>query len=115
MPNALRLETDIEAFFQKFCPDFADKAKKIFSDAVDRHARQLLQEKVGYAGMNMTWLANTELFKLEPQFALEASQLYQRAVQSKLPKVSDRAIDVRKVLRERVRLKHKVNHYRRII
>jgi hypothetical protein len=115
MPKLLKLERDMETFFQTWN---APKAKKLFLDAIDCKARQLLTDKVAYAGIDMKWLASTEIYKLEPRFTLEASELWNRAFRAKMPKVSDRAIDVRKVLREQVRLARvqgKVRNFRRII
>jgi hypothetical protein len=118
MPNALRLETEIETFFQTWCSDWAPKAHKLFSDAVEKTARRLLIEKVAYNGIDLKWVADAEMFKAEPKFTLQAILLFERAVQARLPKVSERAIDVRKVLREQIRIaraKGQINRLRRII
>jgi hypothetical protein len=117
MPNALKPERDIENFFQTRCLDWAPKAQKLFVDAIEKRTAQLLTEKQSYSGIDLVWLANTEMFQLDPKFTLEVSRLFERAIQAKLPK-RPHTKNVKNILRERVRLtvaKHKVNHYRRII
>jgi hypothetical protein len=111
----MKLEKEIETFFQTWCSDFAPKAKKLFVDAIDKRTAQLLTEKLSYPDIDLVQLANSELFKLQPKFALEAAELFNRIMRSKLPA---RKVDVAKILREQVRLaraKGQVNHYRRII
>jgi uncharacterized membrane protein YgaE (UPF0421/DUF939 family) len=101
------------SFFTLWCPDWTQKAKKLFDTKVESLAAQLLKEKVGHVEADVSEVTNTEMFQQEPKFTLEATLLFYRAVNARLPKVSERAIDVRKVLRERA--KNKVNHHRRII
>jgi hypothetical protein len=116
MPNALKIETKITNFFQKHCSDdLAPKAQKLFVDRVEKVAAQLLTEKVSYNGIDLKRVADSELFKAAPKFMLEVTELFNRVVGSKLPKVSKTTIDVRKYLTEQVCAKGRNRNYRRII
>jgi hypothetical protein len=115
MPNLLKLELEIGKFFQRWCPDFAENAQKLFNNAVDYKTRQLLNEKVSYDGMDFTFVASTEMFNAQPQFTVEASALFERAVQARLPKRKANAVNIKKVLREQIKLERVQGKIRRII
>jgi hypothetical protein len=108
------METEIASFFQQFCPEWAPKAKKLFDDAVELRTKVLLMANAGYSDVDFKTVSDSNLFQTEPKFTLEASLLFNRAVRARLPGLSERKIDVKKILLERVR-KEKIIPRRRII
>ena len=117
------LQNDLGKFFEALFPTSVKHRKEageLFDRVVTRHAEGLLNENVPYTATNDSDLTAAEFFKQNPTMALHAVQLFTRAIRFKTQAyLTERKIDVRRILSERVRLikaKGKVAIYtRRII
>jgi hypothetical protein len=117
-----QLQDDLAKFFENLFPNSAKNRKsagEFFDHVVERHTEGLLHENVPYTQLHDSALTAADMYQQNPKMALEAIQLFSRAIASRTQAIlRAKKVDVRRMLSEKMRLskaKCVVNSYRRRI